>query len=450
MANPTTLQERLQILQWANAGLTDRQIARKTGRSMETVRKWRRRGTRCGREALASKMGRPRGGALCGFPEEIKECLLRWRRDNPGWGPKTLRAELEASSSSSSSSSCGSFAALPSRSSIARLLKEQGLTRSHEPRSPLPAAVARTAQAPHQLWEMDARGNERVPGLGTVALINLNDRYSRAKLLSYPCLLGRPQAHPTAEDYKTVLRLAFREWGLPEQLQVDHESVFFDNNTNSPYPTRLHLWLVALGVEVCFSRSGRPTDQAMTERSHQLWYGQLLEGKSFDRWEDLYRASLKRREFLNRKLPCASLSEKPPLVAFPEASHSGRLYRPELEAHLLDLKRLDALLEKGRWFRRVSKDRTISLGGQVYYLASARHQGRQLEITYDQATDSRHLLFRDEAGEAIGRKPIKGVSVEDLLGELEPYVRLPLFQPRLPFTLADEGVLRVCATMTAA
>ena len=68
MANPTTLQERLQILQWANAGLTDRQIARKTGRSMETVRKWRRRGTRCGREALASKMGRPRGGGALRLP----------------------------------------------------------------------------------------------------------------------------------------------------------------------------------------------------------------------------------------------------------------------------------------------------------------------------------------------------------------------------------------------
>lgn len=147
-------------------------------------------------------------------------------------------------------------------------------------------------------------------------------------------------------------------------------------------------------------------------------------------------------------LPCASLGEKAPLVAFPEASHSGRPYRPEeLEAHLLDPKRLDeALLEKGRWFRQASKDRTISLGAQVYYLASAC-QGQQLEIGYE-AID-RHLVFKDEAGETIGHKPIKGTSVEDLLGELEPYVRLPLFQPRLPLTLAEQGVVRVCETMVA-
>lgn len=113
----------------------------------------------------------------------------RVAKGQPGMGgPKTLRAELEAD---------GSFAAtLPSRSSIGRFLKEQGLTRRYEPpRVPLPVAPARTAKAPHQLWEMDARGNEKVvAGLGTVALIDLNDRYSRARILSYPCPLERAQS----------------------------------------------------------------------------------------------------------------------------------------------------------------------------------------------------------------------------------------------------------------
>lgn len=68
------------------------------------------------------------------------------------------------------------------------------------------------------------------------------------------------------------------------------------------------------------------------------------------------------------KLPCSSLQHKPPLVAFPEADHSGRSYAAQLEKELLDLGRIDRLLETGRWFRRVSKDLTVSLGGWVYYV----------------------------------------------------------------------------------
>ena len=71
---------------------------------------------------------------------------------------------------------------------------------------------------------MDARGNENIEGVGYVAFINLNDRHSRARLLSYPCALSRAQSHPTTKDYKTLLGLTFSEWGLPERPQVDHES----------------------------------------------------------------------------------------------------------------------------------------------------------------------------------------------------------------------------------
>jgi transposase len=443
MADRTTLQERLQILELSEAGFTDPSIAQKIGRSVWTVRKWRRRGTRSGRSALAShnEMGRPHRGALCRFPEAMSERLLRWRKAHPGWGPKTLLAELEASYSREEELS------LPSRASIGRLLKEKGLSRSYQKHSRLPAPSLRSATAPHQLWEMDARGNEKVAGLGHVALIALNDRHSRARLLCYPCQLEGPQSHPKTVEYKTLLRLAFSEWGLPESLQVDHESVFFENVSKSPFPTGLHLWLCALGVELCFARPHRPTDQAITERSHTLWYEQVLQGASFSSWEELYEALLKRRPFLNRLLPCATLAHRAPLVAFPQADHSGRPYAAYLEEELLEMGRVDRLLEKGKWFRRVSKDLTVSLGGLVYYLKGAK-RGEQVRIIYE-ASD-RHLLFEDEAAEVLGRKPIKGLSVEDLLGEgFEPYVSWPYYQPRLPFSLAEQGAVRVRETMAA-
>jgi hypothetical protein len=62
---------------------------------------------------------------------------------------------------------------------------------------------------------------------------------------------------------------AFLTYGLPLRLSLDHDTVFFDNTTPSPFPTRLHLWLLALNIEVVFTGVRRPTDHASIERTHQ-------------------------------------------------------------------------------------------------------------------------------------------------------------------------------------
>ena len=57
-----------------------------------------------------------------------------------------------------------------------------------------------------------------------------------------------------------------------------------------------------------------------------------------------------RREFLNGRYPSSSLGGRPPLVAFPEARHSGRPYRLEWEEELLDMQRVADYLAGGRWY----------------------------------------------------------------------------------------------------
>ncbi len=433
MARTTTLEERLRILEWAEAGLTNREIASKMNLSRYTVRKWRRRARDGGRPALASKMGRASIGAISTFSAPVRQRLRQWRDDHPGWGAKTLRAELDT---------VGLSTPLPSQATIGRWLKAEGLTRRYERHSRLPTVEPHPVRRPHQRWQLDAQGNETIPDLGTVALINLSDVYSRVRLLSYPCALERPRSHPTTEVYKTVLRLAFCHWGLPEELQVDHESVFFDSTSKSPFPTRWHLWLVALGIDVVFS--DQATDQAIVERSHQLWQGQVVEGQRFRSWSHLYEALLDRRDFLNLHLPCATLEQRPPLVAFPQARHSGRLYRPEVEAALLKLDRVDAFLGRGQWFRRVSKDGNVSLGRQVYHVGRS-YKRTEVEIAY--AVSMRQLVVCNEAGLEIKRCPIKGVSLEALLGAMGPYVGLPSFQLSFPFSWAEQGRVRLYETM---
>jgi len=91
----TTFQTRLEISEYAAAGLNDTQIATAVSCSIWTVRKWRRRWLHQGRVGLASRMGRPPTGPVSTFPNELKEAILHLRTLHPGWGPDTLLAALK-------------------------------------------------------------------------------------------------------------------------------------------------------------------------------------------------------------------------------------------------------------------------------------------------------------------------------------------------------------------
>lgn len=441
MARHTSLEERIQIIETGQAGMTTMQIAQQTGWRPSTIRKWRARARQHGRKGLASKMGRPKRGALSSFPSRVRERLHDWRQSHPGWGPKTLAAELKRDPDFAGK-------ALPSLASIGRFLKEEDLTKRYERHSHLPESTGQKASAPHETWEMDARGYGKVPDIGIISLINLNDRFTHLRLLSYPLQVGthRVVRYGDTEDYQTVLRLAFTDWGLPQQIQVDRDSVFFDNKSKSPYPTLIHLWLIALGVSLTFGRPSRPTDQGQTERSHQIWAAQSLEGQQYESWSQLYLTLRERRQFLNEHLPCSALDGLPPLQAFPQARHSGRFYRPEWEAQLLDLQRVHVYLAKGRWFRLISEPGTFALGGEIYYVDYRLAQS-QIEITFDAA--DQHLVCCGADGELIKRLPLKGLSIKILMGSFLSQLNLPMFQLHLPLDWQSLRALRLFEILPA-
>jgi len=424
-----SLQARVMIQELAKEGLTNLAIGQRMHLSLYTVRKWRRRGRQAEDiSLLVSRMGRPSKGALSTFSAQVVATLEQWRGQHPGWGPKTLVAELKRSEGFLRQS-------LPSIGTLSRWLKQTGRSKSYHKHSQLPAQPLSLASTCHEEWEMDARGHEKIADAGVIALINVNDVYSKVKIISYPCWLGSKRAnhHPTTLDYQTTLRLAFTQWGMPDRLAVDHDSVYFDNTSQSPFPTRFHLWLIALGIFLSFGRMGQPKDQAMTERSHQTWYHQVLEGQTFSNYQTLFLALQDRLTFLNQQLPCASLGEQPPLVAHPEASRPHRPYRPENEAELLDLSRVHAFLAQGKWFRKASNIGAVSLGSQVYCLGPAWPRS-QVVITFD--PDERMLVFRSDAGLEV-HKPLQGLSCQDLMGDNAQVTALPFFQLALPFNWQD-------------
>lgn len=428
MVEVTTLEQRHQIMELYRLGYKDSEIAQKLGITSSTVRKWRRRGVRQGEKALVSRMGRPVSGALGSFPSDLRDTLRKWRTLHEGWGACTLHTELKASEWAEKG--------LPGVASIHRFLHQENLTRPYKHHTQLPEIVQSQTNSPHEEWEMDARGHSRVAEVGIIMLIQINDIFSHARLLSYPCWVGdqRLTHRPSTEDYQQALRLGFSDWGLPDRISVDHDAVFYDNDNPSPYPTRFHLWLIGLGIGLCFGRKGIATDQAMTERSHQLWDRQVLRGQSYDTWKALYWALRKRRDFLNHQLPCSSLGGKPIDEVYPHIYRPRRLYRPEWEEDIFEPERIHQYLAQSRWFRRVSSVGEISLGGKVYGLGKEWARD-EIEITFD--PDAKKLLFLNAKRTAQKSADLKGCTKAELMGELKPYHNLPDFQLCLPFSWQD-------------
>ena len=68
------------------------------------------------------------------FAPEVTTTVRDWRRAHPGWGPLTLRVELEGRPSTTK---------LPSRATIARYLKQEKLARPYERHQDLPDPTRR-------------------------------------------------------------------------------------------------------------------------------------------------------------------------------------------------------------------------------------------------------------------------------------------------------------------
>ena len=419
----TTLQERKEIAERSAIGQTDAQIAQAMGISIATVRKWRRK-QKDGKDPPVSRMGRPPTGPLSTFPVPVREAIRQMRQAHPGWGPQTIYLELEKDTDLREYP-------FPSPSRIAAFLKQEGLTRKYVRRSPLPQPNQGPPHRVHQEWEVDAQGAVPIPSLGKVSVIHVIDSFSRviAASIAYPKV-----SHPSRKHYQQALRQAFICFGLPERVSVDHDTVFYDNVSSSPFPTQAHLWLIALGVEVRFITKPPPQEHSRIERLHQTMTRQALLGQTFANRASLQKALDERRQFLNERYPSRSLGGKAPLQAYPEARHTGRLYDPAQEEELLDMERVYRYLAQHCWFRRVSAQGQFSLGDQMYYLG--REFARQeVEIRFD--PQSRELICRTGDGQEK-RLPIRGLTKADLMGESPLRFSMSAYQLPLPLPPVDQ------------
>lgn len=358
---------------------------------------------------MESKRGRPVKGALSSYPSKLVKKIHQIRDRHPGWGAADVLYDLIEKENYQRKD-------LPGIASVNRYFKQAGLIPDTIPKRDLPnsKSMLKKPKRVHQRWEMDAQGPVLVSGIGHIAMINLKDGKSKAHIMAFPVPVESKAHQPKTIFYQWTLRLSFIEWGLPKGIQVDKDSVFYENRSKSPFPTLLHLWLIGLGIQLEFIKNPPPIQNAMVERSHQTIDKQVLKGQHYQSWKQLFNFCNQRRKLKNEIQTNPYSKNLPPLLGFPSAKKNRRKYSINQEDKLLQVKRIYRYLSKCEWYRKVSSAKTFSLGGNTYYIKQAKPYS-QIQIRFNSRT--KKLICQDANELIIAKMPLQKVSLLILMGD---------------------------------
>jgi len=431
----TTVQQRQEMAGLAEQGESYRAVANQTGVSFWTARKWIRRAKQGGLAALVTTFGRPATGPMSEFDPLVRYVALRLKRQHVTWGAAYVVKKMGERPSLRGKK-------LPEATAVWRYWRTFGdrLYPKRHPAQPKlpPAGVV------HGVWQMDPKESVPVEGVGVVTFNQARDEFGRATVMH--------RIHPAERVEQRIVklttvqvqqdcRIAFTQWGLPDAIQTDRASIYVDDDS-TPFPTRLALWWVGLGIEHRLVSS--PMRNGCIERGHRTLNERTLVDQRFDDADALQTQVDADWHELNAECPSRAkgCNSQPPLVAHPELLVPRRPYRPEWELDLFDLKRVDNYLATQTWIRKVSAVGLVSLGSQRYGLGRA-WAGQTVSISFE--PEQRRFVFtqvrpKTKRGKRQPELPpvrldAKGLSVEEITGLPAAQEDLPMRQLMLPLSM---------------
>jgi transposase InsO family protein len=179
--------------------------------------------------------------------------LVLLREEHPSWGARKLAAWLAWREPHWD---------LPAPSTVAEILKRNGLVRERRVRRRLPPRTVPLAHAvfPNDVWCMDFKGDFLV-GDGTRCYpLTVTDARTRALLC---CRAFERTGRAGVQD---ALERTFRAYGLPRYFRSDNGPPF-GTSCSSPL-SRLGVWLVKVGVTPEYIDPGKPQQNGRHERMH--------------------------------------------------------------------------------------------------------------------------------------------------------------------------------------
>ena len=272
------MSQRLEFVTLATAAKANvRHLCRCYGISSATAYKWLRRFHSMGVNGLEDRSRRPHHSPWRSAIE-MEEAIINLRHKHPAWGGRKLRARLLALD----------HTAVPSSSTITAIL------RRHQLLDPKESAKHQAFQryeraAPNELWQMDFKGEFKLPH-GRCYPLTILDDHSRFAIALQAC------ARNTRDITQTALIQVFRRYGLPDRITCDNGSPW--GSRGRGYYTGLGVWLMRLGIGVSHSRPHHPQTQGKDERFHRTLEAEVLRyqgrdtlaqwQRQFDQWRVVY------------------------------------------------------------------------------------------------------------------------------------------------------------------
>jgi len=268
---------------------------------------------------------------------QIEELVVALRRRHRTWGPKKLLAVLQGQAD---------VGRLPSRSTVAEILRRRGLSQSRprRKREGHPGRPELVPSAPNDVWGADFKGQFRTRDGRYCYPFTLSDLFSRYLL----CCDGYLSTN--YESVKTSLERVFRERGLPLAIRSDNGSPFA--STGIARLTRLGVWLLRLGIRRELIQPGKPGQNGRHERMHRTLKAEATQPPAANLKRQQVTFEAFRHEF-NTDRPHEALAMKKPADIhrssprpFPE-----RLAEPEYPAHfeVRRVSRNGGIRWKSRW-----------------------------------------------------------------------------------------------------
>ena len=343
--------------------------------SEKTIQAWFYAWRRNGLDGLVPKVRADSGQSK--ISATAQEAILAAKRQNPRRSINQIERLLVAAGLVADQSL--------SRSSVHRLLQQNGLSQLRGSPSLPEEKRSFTAEFAGTLWYGDVMHGPRVAIKGQLRktyLVSLIDDASRLVAHSAFCL------GETALDIEGVLKQALLRRGVPVKLIVDNGAAY--------RASTLQGVCARLGIHLIFCRPYAPEGKGKLERWHRTCRDQFLSELDERRIADL--ADLNARlwawlEQVYHHTAHAGLSGATPLARYQRDL-------PRIRSLGAQAAQLDALFLH-RIARFVKKDGTVS------------YQGRRFEVAYELSGKTVRLVVDPHAGRVVGVEDAAGASLGD-------------------------------------
>ena len=224
------------------------------GISEKTGYKWKNRFYEMGKAGLEEESRNPSHSNQ--IDGDTAAELIRIKNAHSAWGPKKIRVIYAKAYPNK---------AVPSLSSVKRILKKAGLVEKRKIRKPASSDCPRLQQQiqasePNDVWCIDFKGWWKSDG-EICEPFTVRDKFSR-KILCTQLMTSK-----TSEAVRTVMTSLFRKYGLPKAIHSDNGAPFAAPNGLLNL-TNLSAWWITLGIMPDRSLKGFPGQNGSLERMH--------------------------------------------------------------------------------------------------------------------------------------------------------------------------------------